>query len=171
MAAPCEGSRATVGSVFGLSLGEFVVVILVAMVVMGPKELPKLLRKAGEWAGKLRRMAAEMRAQSGIDDALRAEGLDLELSELRKLARGELAGVVSSTRAATRFDELALPSMGTSPSEGGLGRGFGQEYPRSGADSYGAIADTAIVDDSALPPSELANDPVYCAVFDEVTAG
>src|SRR3954471_7421423 len=79
-----------------MSFGELAVVIIVALVVMGPKELPKVLRKLGQWAGKLRRMAADLRAQSGIDDALRGEGLDDDIREIRKLARGELDNVVKA---------------------------------------------------------------------------
>ena len=46
-------------SVFGFSLSELIVVIVVALVVIGPKDLPKMLRKMGQYAGKLRRMASE----------------------------------------------------------------------------------------------------------------
>src|SRR5512141_2759011 len=79
-----------------MSFGELAVVVIVALVVMGPKDLPKMLRKLGQWAGKLRRMAADLRAQSGIDDALRTEGLADDIAEIRKLARGELDGVKRS---------------------------------------------------------------------------
>ena len=46
---------------FGMSFGELAIVIIVGLIVMGPKELPKVLRKLGQWAGKLRRMAADLR--------------------------------------------------------------------------------------------------------------
>ena len=36
-----------------------------------------------------------------------------------------------------------------------------REYPREGADSYGALPDTAIVYDDTLPKSALADDPLY----------
>jgi hypothetical protein len=39
---PCD-----LGIVFGISFGEFSVLLLVAMVILGPKELPRYLRKAG----------------------------------------------------------------------------------------------------------------------------
>ena len=68
-------------------------VIVVALVVIGPKDLPKMLRKLGQQAGKLRRMASELRAQSDIDEALRTEGLADDIAEIRKLARGELDAV------------------------------------------------------------------------------
>jgi sec-independent protein translocase protein TatB len=74
--------------VFGLSFGEFVVLIVVALVVVGPRNLPSLLRNAGQLIGKLRRMAVDLRADSGIDDILREEGLREEYEKFRRLASG-----------------------------------------------------------------------------------
>ncbi|HEX7603079.1 MAG TPA: Sec-independent protein translocase protein TatB, partial [Polyangiaceae bacterium] len=95
-----------------MSFGELAIVVIVGLIVIGPKELPKVLRKLGQWAAKLRRMAADLRSQSGIDDALRTEGLTDDLQEIRKLARGELDGVVraasvvaTATKAKTRYDQ------------------------------------------------------------------
>src|SRR5438132_14375312 len=73
---------------------ELTVVVIVGLLIFGPKELPKVLRKLGQWAGKARRMAADLRAQSGIDDALNAEGLSEPIREIQKLTRGELDGVI-----------------------------------------------------------------------------
>jgi sec-independent protein translocase protein TatB len=150
-----------------MSFGELTVVVIVALVVMGPKELPKVLRKLGQWAGKLRRMAADLRAQSGIDDALRTEGLDVEIHEIRKLARGELDGVVRAdvTRAAaaTSAATATMKEPEASP-VGAFSEMFVQrdrENPVEGPDSYGAIPDTAIVYDGSLPKSALADDPLY----------
>jgi sec-independent protein translocase protein TatB len=68
------------------SWSHILIVLVVALVVVGPKDLPRLMRTAGQWAGKARRMANELRAsfdemarQSELDDlrkeieALRAE--------------------------------------------------------------------------------------------------
>src|SRR5512146_1168336 len=96
-----------------MSFGELAVVVIVALVVMGPKELPKVLRKLGQWSGKLRRMAADLRAQSGIDEALRTEGLDMDLREIRKLARGELEGVVSAARTNAAKADVAAAATAT----------------------------------------------------------
>ena len=71
---------------FGLSFGELVMLLLVAVVVLGPKELPRYLRKAGQLAGQLRRMAYDMRAKSGIDEVLRSEGIGTDIAEIRRLA-------------------------------------------------------------------------------------
>lgn len=83
---------------FGLGFGELLVVMIVAVVVLGPKDLPRYMRKAGEIAARLRRLAFDMREKSGIDEVLRAEGLDRDIAEIRRLARGEIGGVVAAVR-------------------------------------------------------------------------
>jgi sec-independent protein translocase protein TatB len=144
--------------VFGFSFSELVVVIVVALIVMGPKDLPKMLRRLGQWSGKIRRAAADLRAQSGIDDALRSEGLADDIAEIRKLARGELDAV----QKAAKIDEQ--PS--TTPKETATRSEDFQvsrdrEYPRDGADAYGALPDNAIVYAEGLAKSALARDPLY----------
>jgi sec-independent protein translocase protein TatB len=147
--------------VFGFSFSELVVVIIVALVVMGPKDLPKMLRRVGQWAGKIRRMAADLRAQSGIDDALRSEGLADDIAEIRKLARGELDAVKN---AATVAIDQPPPRYSA---EDNYGRGDDfyvvrdREYPRDGADAYGALPDNAIVYADGLPKSPHFRDPLY----------
>jgi sec-independent protein translocase protein TatB len=162
--------------VFGLSFGELCVLLIVAMVVLGPRELPRHLRKAGQLAGRLRRLAFEMREKSGIDDVLRSEGIDREIAELRRLARGEITGVASVVRsvndAVRRNDNPASPYAPPALPEGqpsGVSPPVApavdivreREYPREGADSYGALPDTAVVYDGSLAPSALAEDSLY----------
>jgi sec-independent protein translocase protein TatB len=162
-----------------MSFGELAVVVIVALVVMGPKELPKVLRKLGQWAGKLRRMAADLRAQSGIDDALRTEGLDDDIREIRKLARGELDGVSKADLGLAALTASTASSSSSSSSAAAPVPVYQQhhadsvgvfsdmfverdrENPREGPDSYGALSDTAIVYDNTLPKSPLADDPLY----------
>jgi sec-independent protein translocase protein TatB len=147
--------------VFGFSFGELVVLMIVAVVVIGPKELPKVLRKAGQWAAKLRRMASDIRAQSGIDDVLKHEGIAEDLAEIRRLARGELDGV----KQAARIDLSGSPPPATAdpyaqpPDVATIVRE--REYPREGADAYRGLPDTAIVYATSLPASPLAKNPLY----------
>lgn len=70
---------------FGLSATEFLILLIVGVVVVGPKKLPEMMRTAGQWIAKLRRLSTDLRNQSGIDRILRAEGLENELRELRSL--------------------------------------------------------------------------------------
>ena len=42
---------------FGFSMGELMVIAVIALIVVGPKDLPKMLRTIGRWVTKLRGMA------------------------------------------------------------------------------------------------------------------
>ena len=53
----------------GLSLDHIVILGVIALVVVGPKDLPLLLRKLGMWTAKLRGMAQEFR--TGFDELAR----------------------------------------------------------------------------------------------------
>src|SRR6185369_15897911 len=63
------------------------VLLIVGIVVIGPRNLPSMMRTAGQWVAKLRRMSTDLRSQSGIDDLIRQEGLEREIAELRSLSR------------------------------------------------------------------------------------
>jgi sec-independent protein translocase protein TatB len=80
--------------VLDLSFGELLVIALVLLVVVGPRELPGMLRKLGQGIAKLRNMSGELRAQSGIDQMLREEGLDKDLEALRSLSRGRVVDAI-----------------------------------------------------------------------------
>lgn len=70
---------------FEVAWSELLIVIIVAILVVGPKELPGLLRSAGRMIGKLRRQADEFRKH--FDDAVReagAEDLQREMQALRQ---------------------------------------------------------------------------------------
>lgn len=66
---------------FDIAWSELGVIAVVALVVIGPKDLPKVLRTVGQWTSKARTMAREF--QSGVDDMVR----ESELDELRKAAK------------------------------------------------------------------------------------
>lgn len=57
---------------------EFLVVAVVALLVIGPKDLPKAMRFVGHWVGKARRVASQFR--SGFDNMVR----EAELAEMEK---------------------------------------------------------------------------------------
>ncbi|WP_437581326.1 Sec-independent protein translocase protein TatB [Sorangium sp. So ce887] len=72
---------------FGFSFGEMMVLVIVGIIVVGPRRLPAMMRTAGSWITKVRRMTTELRSQSGIDDLIRQEGLERDIRELRSLSR------------------------------------------------------------------------------------
>ena len=62
---------------FDIGWGELLVIGVVALIAIGPKELPGTLRTIGQWMGKIRRMAADF--QSQFHEAMReAEMADLK---------------------------------------------------------------------------------------------
>jgi sec-independent protein translocase protein TatB len=63
---------------FDIGWSELLVIAVVAIIVVGPKDLPRLMRALGHYAGKLRRMAGE--AQRQFENAMR----EVELEEVRK---------------------------------------------------------------------------------------
>ena len=63
---------------FDIGWSELLVIAVVAIVVVGPKDLPRLMRTFGHYAGKLRRAAADFQRQ--FEDAMR----ETELEEVKK---------------------------------------------------------------------------------------
>jgi sec-independent protein translocase protein TatB len=65
---------------FDIGWSELLVIAVVALIVIGPKELPSVLRTVGQWTTKIRRMAGEF--QSQFQEALR----EAEMADLKKHA-------------------------------------------------------------------------------------
>jgi sec-independent protein translocase protein TatB len=63
---------------FDIGWSEFLLIGIVALIVIGPKELPGALRSLGQWMGKLRRMASEFQGQ--FQEAMR----EAEMADLKK---------------------------------------------------------------------------------------
>ncbi len=59
---------------FGIDSPELLVIAVVALVVIGPKELPNLLRSWGRWMAQMRGMASEFRGH--VDEMVRQSELD-----------------------------------------------------------------------------------------------
>ena len=96
---------------FDIGWSELLVIAVVALIVIGPKELPAVLRTVGQWTTKIRRMAGEF--QSQFQEALReAEMADLKkhADDLNNAARS-LAKPLDPT---DYLGKLDTPSTGTS---------------------------------------------------------
>ncbi len=122
---------------FGVSFLEIAVIGLIALIVVGPQKLPMMMRTLGEWLGKLRRLTSDMRAQTGIDDILREEGID-GVAELRNLLRGTAAArpiTHSTNMGSSRYTEAPDASL---------------EFPMEGADAGGALPEDLFEETSPL---------------------
>src|SRR5207253_10875854 len=100
---------------FDIGWSELVVIAVVALIAIGPKELPGVLRMVGQWMGKARKMAAEFQGQ--FQEAMReAEMADLKKSfdEVKDAATGFTSGNVMTSLEkdvgnALRIDNLDTP--------------------------------------------------------------
>ncbi len=149
------GIRASVPTV-GFSLGEIFLLIIVGIIVVGPKRLPGMMRTAGQWVSRLRRMSMDLRSQSGIDDLLRQEGLTQHINELRSLSRFNVVETLMAPNAAGSAPP-ARPPLDTParlPPRASLPRPTTwkpepplreREYPLLGCDAYGCLPDSAVI--------------------------
>jgi sec-independent protein translocase protein TatB len=102
---------------FDIGWSELVVIAVVALIAIGPKELPGVLRMVGQWMGKARKMAAEFQGQ--FQEAMReAEMADLKKSfdEVREAASGLTSGgglmtsLQKDVTDALRIDDVDKPT-------------------------------------------------------------
>ena len=70
---------------------EFLIAAIVALIVVGPKDLPVLLRKLGQFMAKVRSMAAEFRAS--FDEMARQSELDELRKEVEAMRQGQLTDI------------------------------------------------------------------------------
>jgi len=80
---------------FDLSWSHILIVLIVALVVIGPKDLPRFMRMAGRWVGRARAMADQFRRS--FDEMSRQAELDELRAELNALkTERPLAGTMQS---------------------------------------------------------------------------
>jgi sec-independent protein translocase protein TatB len=107
---------------FDIAPSEFLLFALVALIVIGPKDLPKAMRVVGRFVGKARGMANQFR--SGFDAMVR----EAELEEMEKKWKEENARIMAEHSSLTDFstptsaiehenpvvaaDQAALPASG-----------------------------------------------------------
>jgi Tat protein translocase TatB subunit len=76
---------------FGLSFSHIVVIVLLAVIVIGPKDLPLVLRRLGQFMNKMRGMARDF--QSHVDVAMKDAGMDGIQQDLQSLKSGVSAAM------------------------------------------------------------------------------
>ncbi len=82
---------------FDIGWSELVVIGVVALIAIGPKELPAVLRTVGQYMGKIRRMASEFQGQ--FQEAMR----EAEMADLKK----QVDEMTDTAKGFTDFDPLA----------------------------------------------------------------
>ncbi|MCL6739590.1 Sec-independent protein translocase protein TatB [Sphingomonas sp. RB56-2] len=96
---------------FGVDTSELLVVAVVALLFIGPKELPRVMMKVGRWIGQLRGYARHFTA--GIENVIR----EAELEEMEKKWREENERILAEFPADRLYPE-PVPVMTELPPEG-----------------------------------------------------
>lgn len=116
-----------------MSFGEILVIALLAVVVVGPKDLPRVLRLAGRFLGQAKRALADVRRETGLDEVLRGDFQDLE----------RLADHIERLDAykGDQPEQLGLPHLDEAEARARRER----EYPAMGCDAPGLLPEDAMV--------------------------
>jgi sec-independent protein translocase protein TatB len=96
---------------FEIGFWELVLIGVVALVVVGPEQLPGLARKAGFWLGKARRMIAEVKAE--VDRELHLEEIKQSLRQQADL--GEVKDLTDQVKSLRREIEEEFDDPGPPP--------------------------------------------------------
>jgi len=91
---------------FGVDSTELAVVAILALIFIGPKDLPKVLRTVGYWVGRVRGMARHF--TSGIENMVR----EAELEEMEKRWREENERIMRLHPANADYPEPGQPEIG-----------------------------------------------------------
>jgi len=124
---------------FDIGWSELLVIGIVALIVIGPKELPGALRTLGQWMTKIRRMASEFQGQ--FQEAMR----EAEMADLKK----QVDDLTSQAQSYANFDPIGDVRRELEGTQQQIESAITTEPPASSP----APAETAAVEASAAPPA------------------
>src|SRR5258707_2578416 len=87
---------------FDIGWSELLVIAVVAIVFIGPKDLPRVLRSVGRWTGQVKRMARDF--QNQFNEALREAELDSVKKQVEDLGKIDPLGDVRTAMAKTNAE-------------------------------------------------------------------
>ncbi|MDD9920786.1 MAG: Sec-independent protein translocase protein TatB [Boseongicola sp.] len=88
---------------FDLGFGELLVIGIIALIFIGPKDLPGMFRALGKFTAKIRRMAREF--QRAMEDAADETGMKETAKDLKNLTSPSKMGLNKLSEAAEKFDK------------------------------------------------------------------
>ncbi|CAN5369742.1 hypothetical protein BH10PSE7_BH10PSE7_27620 [soil metagenome] len=93
---------------FGIGYTELLVIAVVAIIVVGPKDLPRVLRAVGRMTAKMRGMAREF--QGHLDSAMRESGFDEVKKDLQSI-RNPVAGLKDDLNASFKKQDESVKTL------------------------------------------------------------
>lgn len=118
---------------FGIGLPELFLIGLVALVVVGPKNLPQTLRAIGRAVREFQRASRELRQEAGFDEVV---------DEVTRPLREGLSGIEEGVRSTV---DDAKRSMSLETEAEAEAVDLAMEYPEGGPDDFGALPEGAAV--------------------------
>lgn len=108
---------------FDIGADELLLTAVVAIVVIGPKDMPRALRVVGRWVAKMRRMSNAFR--SGIENVIR----EAELEEMEKQWREQNAAIMAQHPTVTPDTDAEAAAAASNGEMAALPYGPGAEVP------------------------------------------
>jgi len=135
---------------------ELLVIAAVALIVVGPKDLPVLLRKLGQFVARMRGMASEFRAS--FDEMARQSELDELRREVQAMRSGQFANPVQE--AADAAKDASVDQV-FADIDASLSSGATQMHPYAGGEIHNPAltTDNAIFPPAAEPKAEIVEKP------------
>lgn len=116
---------------FDLGFSELLVIVIVAVLVIGPKDMPLAMRTAGRWIGKVRKVSAHFR--TGIDAMVR----EAEMEDMEKKWKAQNEEIMRRSAASVEAEKGEPVMTGPPP----------------------ASAESAVTKDDPAPELPLADKP------------
>ena len=165
---------------FDLGWQEFILIAFVAVVVVGPKDLPRVIRTVGQWIRKARSLASEF--QGSLEEMAREAELDDVRKQIQQVSRegvgasiekhidpsGEVRKSFEEARESAGADEIESALDQARRDVGSMARGAGDaaadasapEEPASAIEDYASLAARSrIPDNSVTPPTPTVATP------------
>lgn len=109
---------------FDVGASELLMIVIVAVVVIGPKDMPMALRTAGRWIGKMRKISNHFRA--GIDAMVR----EAELEEMERKWREQNEAIMKSAPQLPSAEEMQAPTGAEVHADAAHGEAPAAEAPK-----------------------------------------
>ena len=141
---------------FDISWGKLVIIGVVALLVIGPKELPAVLRQLGQWMTKIRRMAAEFQGQ--FNEAMR----EAEMADLKK----DVDEMTAKAKSYAEFDPIGDVRKELDSTHQQIESAFSDKPAAAATTPAEATADASTAPAASVEPTPAASEPAVAAKAD-----
>ena len=140
---------------FDIGWSEMALILLVALIVIGPKDLPRVARTVGQWVGKGRAMAREF--QRALEDMAREAELDKVKNEIEKAGRTNIGKTIEkSIDPSGELSKAFDPKAGTAPTSAKRPNG---DQPASGQPKPAPVASAPAAPTTPAPTAPASTTP------------